>query len=131
MWGTYLNEKDICCECEEGTRFPRKGWWGGFCNAKVTPKLGSRGGLSDGWGRSFANHGPLLQEALGDGEVLSQDTLFHTHPFFCFLNFNLVSLILEGEFWVLGKFSFVSNIHFHRVLYCHSSEQDVSCYVGW
>jgi hypothetical protein len=47
---------------------------------EVTPKLGLRGGLNNGQGRSFADHGPLLQKALGNGKVPSQETLFHTYP---------------------------------------------------
>jgi hypothetical protein len=50
--------------------------------AEVILELGSRGGLSDGRGRSFADHGPLLQEAFGDGETPSQETLAHTQLFF-------------------------------------------------
>ncbi len=93
--------------------------------AEVILELGSRGRLSDGRNRSFADHGPL-----GDGKTPPQETLSHTHPLFCFFNLNLVSLILEGECRVLGKLSRVSNIHFLRVLHRHSFEQDGSCYVG-
>jgi hypothetical protein len=58
---------------------------------KITPELGSLRGFSDGRGHSIANHGPLLQETLGDGKAPSQKTLSHTHPLFCFFNLNLVS----------------------------------------
>jgi hypothetical protein len=57
--------------------------------AKIIIELGSQGGLNDGWGRSFANHGPLLQEALSDGETPSQETLSYTHPIFYFFKISI------------------------------------------
>jgi hypothetical protein len=120
----------------------RRSWWwlmlilGGVhgevsAMVEVTPELGLWGGLNDGRGRSFADHGPLLQKALGDGKVPSQETLSHAYPLFLKQNLNLVSLILKGECQVSGNFSCVSNIHFLKVLHCHYFEQDGFYYVGW